>query len=508
MLGKQKKDFISKETILKNVKNYTKLLNRQCKNDINIDTKDALFGFCSALNEAIKRENVDGANIYKEICKNLMKPIGYFEFFAQTYNQQFEKLKNDRIYGNYFFKGEECAYNIDFDDIYEFMSSSTVGSEPPEGGYCIYEDISSKEQLIKTIYLSNRAAKIVPRIDDIFMDEAVSIYLKNTKKEDNQVLHEKLRYLYEKILERTTLNVDFINNLAKFKRVSASYYQNPVNIESYSSTDVYKEVEKVLKYEIEKAFNDPQITCKGLTRDLDKSAIELTPELLYKHSVLVEMSNNFYSIKDFNIIKLIEEYLYDIKNIKEKYAGNEELMEKMLNEYKSNLRITYDGDANRMSENKRYSSVVNIAHKGYISPLSFHFSLFDIPKIEEKTGENLEYGHFDTMSFKKDDRYINFNYDFHFSNNLFFKYSHYQSEIIEDVAKKIASDEERDIRENRSAILRIERNQKNSAALQFLEFQKRMLNSLQDFNLTQCVPAVQMAEKLSKYRKKFSGVVR
>ena len=55
-----------------------------------------------------------------------MKPIGYFEFFAQTYNQQFEKLKNDRIYGNYFFKGEECAYNIDFDDIYEFMSSSTV----------------------------------------------------------------------------------------------------------------------------------------------------------------------------------------------------------------------------------------------------------------------------------------------------------------------------------------------------------------------------------------------
>ena len=86
------------------------------------------------------------------------------------------------------------------------------------------------------------------------MDEAVSIYLKNTKKEDNQVLHEKLRDLYEKILERTTLNVDFINNLAKFKRVSASYYQNPVNIESYSSTDVYKEVEKVLKYEIEKAF--------------------------------------------------------------------------------------------------------------------------------------------------------------------------------------------------------------------------------------------------------------
>jgi len=50
MLGKRKKDFISKETILKNVKNYTKLLNRQCKNDINIDTKDALFGFCSALN--------------------------------------------------------------------------------------------------------------------------------------------------------------------------------------------------------------------------------------------------------------------------------------------------------------------------------------------------------------------------------------------------------------------------------------------------------------------------
>ena len=45
MLGKRKKDFISKETILKNVKNYTKLLNRQCKNDINIDTKDALFGF-------------------------------------------------------------------------------------------------------------------------------------------------------------------------------------------------------------------------------------------------------------------------------------------------------------------------------------------------------------------------------------------------------------------------------------------------------------------------------
>lgn len=497
MPDKKMKYFIPEEVILENLENsdeYAELIDRQHGNNINVDTKDVLVGMCSALSEAIKREGIDGSNIYNEICKKLMRPIGYFEFFADVYNQQFEKLKNDGIYGKYFLKNNESVYNVDPEDIYEFMSSSTVGSKPPEQGYFNYEDISSKEQLIKTIYLSNRASKIVSCIDDVFIDEAVSEYLKNTKTTDYKLLHEKIRKFYRSILDSTLLTDDFKKKLVEFKKVSASYYQNPVDINSYKSTNVYRFIVELLK---EKLRNTPSLI-------IDKTAINITPELLYKHFMLGELSNNFYLIKDSRIKKLIEEYLQDIKNIKEEYAGNEKMMEKMLNKYKSNLRITYDGDAVRMSENKRYSSVVNIAHRGYNSPVSFHVSLVDIPKIEKKIGESLEYGSFNVTGLKKGSE----DYSFQFRNNLFFKYSSYQAGVIMDIDKEIAEDEERTVKKHPAAILKIMENRRNSVALPFFEDQKRMLTSLQKLNLEPDVPIDEMKEKLNNYRENFSGTAR
>ena len=304
--------------------------------------------------------------LINSLNQDLFKPLNYFNAKAHDSTYFFTALGNYNDSFNSFDKKYRInPFKIQTEDFDKYLNSSVLSND-------IQHKTTAIEDYLKTMFLSNRTAKLFERFNDYNLQDTVNDSDKNFEK-DRETLQNICNQTYSRLSD-----IDIFKNedISKSDLINLfnEYQSNKITNEQLLNSPIYTKFENIIqKYTEEIVLKS---NCKFTIDD-----ICITPETLYKHYSFEKVINRSYSLKNKMWQKAYVEYANMIKS----KNGDKSEEEKI----KSLIRITSFPSP---TKNERFDTSLCFILKDYNIPFQIHVNSSALKKGIDKYGVEIEHG--------------------------------------------------------------------------------------------------------------------
>ncbi len=376
------------------------------------------------------------------LCTEIFFPLSYFSNSLKRYNQPFDCFgKNDN------------PFQISSQQYINYLQSNT--SSPTKSASNYPNDnqntITLLEQCLKTMFISNRAAKLVLAFSEHDITNSINQHSDKTGKKINNKV--KLYNGYKKIYNElyTQFNDNQGDSNLNYKRFMSSYLKflhKEISREDLEASPEYGYILNTIQSIKDNTFAQ-NIDC---LKRLKKEDIDITPDSFFRNAIFTNTINRLYICKSFLAKNALKTWIRNIKKYQDDKSLSEVEKQAAIKLFKSKYRITYYTDdavqGNEPTDSNgsqtEYDTCLCFIFKGYNVPFRIHTNLQQLIDLQAEYGVEFEKGDIDMQNFISDENeevVESYNDKLAFKPILPYKYTEHQlsniSELYEENCKYV-----------------------------------------------------------------------